>query len=274
MPFKTKALWVEDLDSTTIQARVMQHANAIGANLLCVRTTSTLLQGLIPTFHTAGMKVYGWMWTSVIPGQPHHRYARDEAKHVATNLIPNGLDGYIFDVESDDGHPPTAHDWDRTDVEDLTALANIYTQTIKNAFVQRGTPFRLGMTSHARGFSNYPGIPWHPFLDASDTLYPQTYWRFDNGSFPHKQCVDEAADPNNGHGKGTPDQAVINGYTDYQPKGKPIIPIAGEIGCSTAAEMTRYGQLITARGATEAHFYVDVDDSYLNPGILQAMAAV
>jgi hypothetical protein len=275
MPFNTKALWVEDLDSPATQARVMQHASAIGANLLCVRTTSALLQGLIPTFHTAGMKVYGWMWASVIPNQPHHKYARDEATHVATNLIPNGLDGYIFDVESDDGHPPTPHDWDRTDVEDLTALANFYTHTIKTAFVQRGTPYRLGMTSHARGFSNYPGIPWQPFLAVSDALYPQTYWRYDSGSFPHKQCIDEAADPHNpSHGKGTPGQAVINGYTDYTPKGKPIIPVAGEIGCATAAEMTLFGQLITARGAPEAHFYVDVDDSYLNPGILQAMAAV
>jgi hypothetical protein len=274
MPFKTKALWVEDLDTTAVQARVMQHANTIGANLLCVRTTSPLLQNLIQTFHTAGMRVYGWMWTSVISNQAQHRYACDEAKHVATNLIPNGLDGYIFDVESDDGNPPTAHDWDRRDVEDLTALANIYANTIEDAFVRRGKPYRLGMTSHARGFSNYPGIPWHPFLDVSDTLYPQTYWRYDGGSFPHKKPVDEGGDPHSGQGKGTPDQAVINGYTDYAPKGKPIIPIAGELGCATAVEMTRYGQLITARGAAEAHFYVDVDDTYLNPGVLQAMAAI
>jgi hypothetical protein len=254
MAFKVKALWVEDLDDATTQARVMQHAQAIGATLLCVRTTSALLQSLIATYHGAGLKVYGWMWTSVIPKQSHHRYARDEADHVAKNLIPNGLDGYVFDVESDDGNPPTPHDWDRTDVEDLTQLATYYTTTIRKAFVDRKTPYRLGMTSHARGFSNYPGIPWKPFLDVRDTLYPQTYWRFNNGTPQNKQCVDEAADPITKKGKGTPEQAVINGYTDYGPKNKPIIPIAGEIGCATADEMTRFGKAVSAKGATEATF--------------------
>jgi hypothetical protein len=94
------------------------------------------------------------------------------------------------------------------------------------------------------------------------------------GRFQTKYRLTKVERPHTGQGKGTPDQAVINGYTDYSPRGKPIIPVSGEIGCATAAEITRYGQLITGRGATEAHFYVDVDDSYLSPGILAAMAAV
>src|SRR5262249_24475113 len=156
MPLNTKGLWVEDLDDATVQARVIKHVGDTGANLVCVRTSSPLLQELIPKFHQTNVKVYGWMWARVIPHQPNHRYARDEADHVANNLIPAGLDGYIFDVESDDGEPPTSHDWDRTDVEDLTDLAKYYTTTIKNAFNARGGQYLLGLTSHARGFSNYP----------------------------------------------------------------------------------------------------------------------
>jgi hypothetical protein len=273
-----KGLWVEDLDGPAEQGRVLQHIQDTGANLVCVRTTSPLLPALIPIFHAQNVKVYGWMWASVVPHQPQHRYARDEANHVATNLVPAGLDGYIFDIESDDGNPPTKHDWDRTDVEDLNLLAQYYTSTIKNAFVARGTSYLLGLTSHARGFSNYPGIPWQPFLSASSILYPQTYWRYNDGTPQHMNCLDENADPTDPHhlrGKGTPAQALANGFNDYSPKGKPIVPVAGEIGCAKAGEMIAFGALVAARGLTEAHFYVDVDDNTLaNPAVFQEIKAL
>jgi hypothetical protein len=271
---KTKGLWVEDLDGN--QARVIQHIKGSGANLVCIRTTSSQLQGLIPTFHGMGLKVYGWRWTHVTPrlkqdGTPDltdPSYVPNETKHVVNDLIPNGLDGYIFDVESDEEDGP--HDWDNKNVNNLTQLASDHATGIRDAFVKRGIPFKLGMTSHARAFYNYPNIPWQPFLNVVDTLYPQTYWRYYNDE--KKSCVDEAKDET---GKGTPDQAMTSGFTDYGPKGKPLVPIAGEIRCANAGEMTHFGALVAQRTLAEAHFYVDVDNNILSaPGVFAEIKAL
>jgi len=271
---KTKGLWAEDIDDDDAQVRFIQHVKDTGANLVCVRTTSPLLRGLIPTFHQVQIKVFGWMWARVVPNQADHRYARDEANFVASELIPAGLDGYIFDVESDDTHPPSAHDWDRTDVEDLTELATYYSTALQSAFIARQTPYLLGLTSHARGFSNYPGIPWKPFLDTCSVLYPQTYWRYNKGENQNKNCVAENADPVTHLGAGTPAQALVNGFKDYNPKRKPIVPIAGEIGCAKPGEMTTFGHLVAQRGLSEAHFYVDVPNAAIPDGALQEIRAL
>lgn len=72
-----------------------------------------------------------------------------------------------------------------------------------------------------------------------------------------------------------PDQALKNGFKHYSPKNKPIVPVSGEIGCARAGERTTSGSLVAARGLTEAHFYVDVDDGTLTaPGVLAEIKAL
>jgi hypothetical protein len=253
MPLQTKALWIEDLDNAGDRTLATNHIQTTGANMVCIRTNSPLLAGWIPILkQQMNLKVYGWRWPYVVAGYKNHAYAPEEAKFVAEQLIPAGLDGYIMDIESDESG--SGHDWDRTDVGDLNKLAADYCKVIKDAAKSCGRPFTIGLTSHARGFTNYPKIPWAPFLAITDILYPQTYWRFYDDK--KKACVDENADPVTHKGAGTPEQAVLNGYADYGTKHKPIIPVSGEMLCSSAAEMTKFGALIAARGVTEGHFYV------------------
>lgn len=264
MPFQTKALWVEDLDASF--ARVQADIAATGANLLCIRTTAATLPARLPGLKAQGLQVYGWRWPHLFPDP---RSAHDSAywqNEVATvsALVGAGLDGYIFDIESDGGNPPAPKDWDNRQITDRARRAQTFANRIKAAFASRGTPHKLGLTSHQWGFSNYPGIPWQSFLDVCDALYPQTYWRFRNSS---NACAIEAHDysVHPPHAMGTPDQALHNGFTDYANKRNaagtvlPIIPVAGEIGCALAGEMTRFGTLSAGRNATEAHFYVSVD---------------
>jgi hypothetical protein len=121
---------LEDLDGN--EERVAKHIEDSGANLLCVRTSSAKLQDLVPVYHQMGLRVYGWKWAHVVPSSPTDPYfVVNETKHVVNDLIPAGLDGYIFDIESDDGHPPTPHDWDNRDIRELTAYASMYAYGIQ-----------------------------------------------------------------------------------------------------------------------------------------------
>jgi hypothetical protein len=272
-----KALWIEDLDDN--QARVMRHIRTTGAKKICVRTTASTLKQLLPTFqHQMGLKVYGWRWPHLFPNPnatpidpAHPDPAKDDPSYwpnevtMVKDLIAHGLDGYIFDIESDNGHPPLPMDWDNPNIIDRAQQAMTFASSISDAFKARGTPYVLGLTSHQIGFTNYPGIPWQSFLDVCTVLYPQTYWRFRNDA---DRCQDEASpigDPT--HPTGKPEQAVLNGYTDYANRKNasgnviPIIPVAGEIGCITADEVKRFMRAIRPHNPTEAHFYVDVDDT-------------
>jgi hypothetical protein len=272
-----KALLIEDLDDN--QARVIRHIKTTGAKKICVRTTASTLEKCLPTFQQQmGLKVYGWRWPHLVPdpkAKPidpaHPDPAKDDAAYwpneVATvkNLIAKGIDGYIFDIESDNGNPPLSKDWDNPTIPKAERLkqATTFATSIRDAFKARGTPYVLGLTSHQIGFTNYPGIPWQPFLDVCNVLYPQTYWRFRNDQ---DRCQDEAS-PIGQPPTGKPEQAVLNGYTDYANKKDangnviPIIPVAGEIGCITPDEVKRFMNAIAPHNPPEAHFYVDVDDT-------------
>jgi hypothetical protein len=105
-------------------------------------------------------------------------------------------------------------------------------------------------TSATKGWGNPGTETFNPIADNKGT--PQ-----------QKTCIDENADPITHQGASTPAQALKNGFTDYSPKHKPIVPISGEVGCAKAGEMTTFGELVAAHGLTEAHFYVDVDDGTL-----------
>jgi hypothetical protein len=259
MKLTTKALWIQNLKTPADEALAMKHIAATTATMVCVRTNSSRLKNLIGTFHDRHITVYGWRWPYVVGGHADHAYAPEEAKFVAEQLIPAGLDGYIMDIESDENG--SDHDWDRNDVGDLNKLATDYCKVIKEAAKQCGRPFKIGLTSHARGFANYPKIPWAPFLAIADTLYPQTYWRFFKDE-------DRKCHPEN---KGTPSDALDIGYKDSGPKNKPIIPIAGELRCTTADELKKFCELIQEKGVTEGHFYVSEPE--VSAEVLQAIAS-
>jgi hypothetical protein len=255
MGLQSKALWIENLKTSGDKDLALKQIATTKANMVCVRTNSTLLKDLIDPFHKMNLTVYGWRWPYVVPGHKDHAYAPEEAKHVAEVLIPAGLDGYIMDIESDENG--SDHDWDRSDVGDLKKLATEYCKVIKDAAMKSGHAFKIGLTSHAKGFANYPKIPWGPFLAITDVIYPQTYWRYFKDE--DKKCHNE--------NKGTPEKALEIGYKDAGPKKKPILPIAGELRCVTVQEIAEFGSLIAARGVTEGHFYVsqpEVTDPVLN----------
>ena len=264
-----KALWVEDLDGN--QDRVVRHVKQIGATKIFIRTSTGTFLTAMPQLKQQGLKVYGWRWPHLV-ATPDEKsdlsYWKNEQTTVL-NLIAHGLDGYVFDIESDDGindadnnYRPYPHDWDNPQVPDKEQQANDFVTPIYKAFKTRGTPYILGLTSHQRGFSIYPDLPWQPFLNVCSVLYPQTYWRYrkDDGS-----CANEAAPPG-GKATGKPAQAVINGYTDYANKKDaqgnvlPIIPVAGEIGCATGKDIQDFATAIAAHHSAEGHFYVDFDD--------------
>jgi hypothetical protein len=273
-----KGLWIEDLDDN--QARIIRHIKNTGAKTICVRTTASSLKGLLPKFQQEmGLKVYGWRWPHLFPNpkskpiDPNHPDpAKDDAAYWPNemarviDLVKAGIDGYIFDIESEDAHPAIPQDWDNKDIPDRAQQAQTFANGISQAFKDRNTPYVLGLTSHQIGFKNYPGIPWQSFLDVCNVLFPQTYWRFRNDA---DRCQDEASPINDPkHPTGRPEQAVLNGYTDYANKrdanGKvlPIIPVAGEIGCVTADEIRRFAKAIAPHNPSEAHFYVDVDNPF------------
>jgi hypothetical protein len=283
-----KALWIEDLDSDP--ARVIQQIKDSGAKAICVRTTAASLEGMLPQFQKQmGLKVYGWRWP--------HLFADPAAKPVdaaywpnematVINLIGKGIDGYIFDIESDEGisdkdnhYQPYPKDWDNPNITDRAKQAQTFATGISDAFQKRKTPYVLGLTSHQTGFSNYRGIPWQSFLDKCTVLYPQTYWQYRD---KHNKCQPEAAPighPKNPTGK--PEQALINAYSDYanrkDEKGNllPIIPVGGEIGCVTAAEVKRFASAAAAHNPTEIHFYVSVPTMALtDPTVIAAIGAL
>jgi len=45
MPLQTKALWIEDLDDAGDQTLATNQIQAVGANMVCIRTNSPLLLG-------------------------------------------------------------------------------------------------------------------------------------------------------------------------------------------------------------------------------------
>jgi len=279
-----KALWIEDLDNNV--DRVMRHIKTTGAQKVCVRTTSSKLKGLIPTFHQMGLKVCGWRWPHLFPDpnakpiDPAHpdpnkddtAYWPNEAALVKDLIKTASLDGYIFDIESDNGNPPFPKDWDNKNVADRAQQAKTFAGGISDAFKTRGTPYVLGVTSHQIGFTNYPDIPWQSFLDVCTVLYPQTYWKFRNDDGDSQNEASPVNDPK--HPTGKPEQAVLNGYTDYAGKKNaagniiPIIPVGGEIGCATADEINRFATAARAHHPSELHFYVDVDDPFEAIGAL------
>jgi hypothetical protein len=271
MPLARKVLWIVDMDDDATETAFGQRALAMGATHVCIRTSSTRMPAAIARFKGLGLKVYAWRWPGVIPGPSrHHYYAFDEARFVAEQLIPNGLDGYIVDPESD-GHtdPKTggkaANDWDQAS---LAPIAREFCATIRTAAA--GKPFVLGTTSGCGypGPGGKPHIPFAEFFGASDVLLPQTYWRWTHRD--GHSGIDVVSDINGG----TPAKSVKRGDDAWGPKsgGRKVIPMAGEVDVVTPAELAAYGDELAARGLDEGHFYAD--NGRIPPANLAAMKAL
>jgi hypothetical protein len=266
MPFQKKCLWAEFITASSVD-RLRQDMVTTGANFLCLRTETPYMEQLLTEMHGENIKVYGWMWPHARPANNNPNdpaYAPNEMNKII-GLVGKGLDGYIFDIETNANGAPG--DWGKKGPTNRATIAAQMVAGIANAFNKRGTPYVLGLTSHQWAFSNYPDVPFTPFLDYCNALFPQTYWRADGGSNGVKACNPVSYDYSQPHPVpvGTVDQALFNGFTDYANKKDrngmvlPIIPIGGEIGCTKAGEMTRFGQLVAQRSLNEIHFYVDID---------------
>lgn len=232
--------------------RLFNHAQAMQAGGVAIRTTSDRIAGSIPRFHNAGMKVYAWRWPKVVQSHGGGRYAIDEANFVAQTLIPAGLDGYIVDPESEnDG---ASNDWNRTDLPIPAAkLATQFCQIIRTAAqAAHRDDFLLGLTSGG----NYPAtlkhLPWAEFVGGTDALFPQLYWRARNDQDACKNVRDGTVDTNF--------DACLPSWRGIA-QGKPIVAMAGEISCvSHLNQLTTFRQRATAENLPLLHFYTDDDD--------------
>lgn len=272
MPFARKVLWIVNFDANP--NLFYGYVKSSGCDTVCIRTWSNQLAGAITTFHNMGKSVWAWRWPCAQPdvAKKHgpHVYAPDEAAFVVQNLIQAGLDGYIVDPESNDDSDP--NNWNRKTVPDpnnagqqiaLSKIATDFCHAIKTAAA--GKPFHFGITSGCA----FPGpgqktlLPWAEFITPSDSVYPQTYWRWHNDS-------DDIVEINGG----TPDAAIKSAITAWKPvsQGKPIIPMAGEVNLVTADEIAAYGKALTALNVTEANFYID--RPMVEPDVLAAIKAL
>jgi len=252
--FARKVLWIVTMNEAG-EARLVEHAQASGANAVCIRTDNRRLPAAIARFKGAGIKVYAWRWPAVVPkpSSTTHYYAKDEAQYVVDKLIPAGLDGYIMDPESEPGSPD--NDWNKTS---LKPLAEFFCTTIRDGAAAAGSAnFAFGVTSGCDYATSRTKMPWDVFAAASDALFPQTYWRWTN---------DGKVQNING---GTPDKAADRGLKSWRQiaNGKPVIPMAGETDVITADEIPVYAARVRREGLDQYHFYTD------NSSVSQAKCA-
>jgi hypothetical protein len=223
-------------------------AKEMGASGVAIRTVNPLDRDTIGRYHDQNLKVYGWLFPAVVRGS-EYRYALDEADYVASKLVPAGLDGYFFDPEGSDRDNP--RNWDQPGLEEL---AKKYCKTIKDA-IPPGRPFLFGLSSHYLGRETYPHLPWSVFVDHSEIMLPQSYWRYEDNHQSH----------NIGHG---PKRNYEDGKAAWSrfANGKKVLPMAGELGLVTKAEIEAHALAAAGRSLheaasdstrTELHFYTD-----------------
>jgi hypothetical protein len=160
----------------------------------------------------------------------------------------------FFDIETAPEGSDNSDDWGNKRITDRAKQAAAFADGIKKAFDDRHAPYFLGLTSHRLAFTDYPDIPWQPFIDVSSVLFPQTYWRKNDGD--DNAAKDKKCNPTEA---ATPAKAPQEGLGDYARWHKPIVPVGGEIGCAMKGEMQTFATLVQQSGRAEAHFYVDAN---------------
>jgi hypothetical protein len=235
-----KVLWTYD---NADPAALIERANFVRAQAICIRTTVPWLSASLPSLKSQGFAIYGWRWPAVDNRETQGHYYADEEAKFAVSLIQNGLDGYIVDPESDTGRP--VDDWNEpklpnNSTDTLQTLAARFCDTIKLAGRRKNPNFLFGITSGCRYPTQNPRIPWAEFLAHSDAAFPQLYWA-----------------PNI-RNRNTPAEAYAQGIESWRtvvPSGMRIIPIIGEIATVEAAEIASYSTLIQQNNIQEIHYY-------------------
>jgi len=240
-----KVLWAIHMPD---HAKLLADAIAVGASAVCIRSSNSSLPDAIADFHQKNIAVHAWRWPAV-SDQPHsatHYYALKEAEYVVDVLLPKKLDGYIVDPESDgDGG---INDWNHLA---LAPLAHQFCDAIKTGAQRAGLrDFQFGVTSGCTYPSpgGKPNIPWQEFSSASDTFYPQCYWRWTNP---------KTGLPENING-GTPAAAARLGLAAWRAiaGGRKIVPMAGELDVITVPEIAAYAA-VALDVSDELHFFED-----------------
>ncbi len=217
-----KILWVVGYHSLD---EFLAKAVNVGASGVAIRTDNDLAAA-IPAVHARGMQLYGWRWPSA-----QHEPAMAQADAVVT-LFGQGLDGYFVDPER---APDLSYDWDQ---EGLEPLADEFCGRI--AAAAAGKVF--GITSHYRAAEVYPDIPWKIFFQYASVLLPQAYWRSTLGKI----------------GQGLPAANYLTGIDAWVRAGgkqAAIVPMGGELGVATGAEIAAYAAAAASRGITTLHYY-------------------
>ena len=238
-----KVLWVVNLPS--IHALVQQ-AQSVKATAVAIRTTANNFGESIPAFHDEGIQVLGWRFPPTV-----RSIALDQAQHVV-ELMQLELDGFIVDPE---GHEKSSLNWDQPGLADL---AEQYCTIIRTAF-----PGKLfGTTSDHRAARVYPRLTWEAFINNSDKVYPQAYWRMQTDHGPRPV------------GKGRPQpnyDVALSAWEQVGAEAGKIIPMAGEIALAKQGEIESYVAAAATNGVNELHFYAA--DEGVPMSVFQSIAA-
>ena len=230
----SKTLWVVNYNDVN---EFLDKALAVGVTSVAIRTDNDLKKA-ISVFHSKGIEVFGWRWPSAKKDP-----AMNEANKVI-GLFNNGLDGYYVDPERAPGQP---YDWDQ---QGLSDLATAFCEAIVSSPGAKGKPF--GVTSHYRAKQVFPNLPWAAFFKVATVLLPQAYWRTDGGTIGH-------GDPGDNY-----DRSIQAWSTAPGASGKKIVPMAGELAHSNAAEIAEYAAAAKASNIDALHFYA-YSDSVAEP---------
>lgn len=217
-----KVLWVVNYDHLEEFAK---RAMLAKVTAVAIRTDNDLMKA-IAIFGAKGIKVYGWRWPSA-----KRDAAMREADKVAS-LLAHGLDGYYVDPE---GAPGQAYDWDKPGLEQL---ADDFCAAIRGAAPNKS----FGTTSHYRAKKAFPNLPWEVFFKHSTVLLPQAYWRSSEGTIGH-------GIPEDNYKRSIEFWSQAGGQTAK------IVPMAGELGVATSAEIGAYVAAAASHGIGDLHFY-------------------
>lgn len=215
-----KVIWVVNYNRLE---DFFSQCTAVGATSVAIRTDNDLRKA-IPVAHQIGLKVYGWRWPSSL-----HDPAMNEAVKVKA-LLDQGLDGYFVDPEMSQ---QDNIDWNKNGLMDL---AEAFCSAVSTA--ANGRPF--GVTSHYLAKRVEPRLPWASFFKYATVLLPQAYWRSTEGVIGHGIPADNY-------------EVAIAAWTAAGGDPARIVPMAGELGVSTATEIEQYAK--AASQAPALHFY-------------------
>ena len=228
MAFK-KILWVVNYNDVRA---FLASALDVGATAVAIRTDNDVARA-IPLFHAKALEVYGWRW----PSANEDAALKEAAKVIA--LLNAGLDGYFVDPEGakkgPGGKPLKPYDWDQSGLE---GLAREFCDRIRSAAPDK----EFGTTSHYRAAATFPRLPWSEFFAYSTVLLPQAYWRSTEGVI--------------GHGiPGDNYRRSIDFWVAAGGEEAKIVPMAGELGSVTGAEIKAHAKAAAAKQIETLHFY-------------------